>query len=134
MPSALPSPAQFPKLLEAILAAEPGTVYLFDLVHKRFLYLSNSYLDSISHTENTLDDPLAYLIHPDDLPAIHHNHELWSHDNSDQMRHIEYRSGSAKLNRSDKCIIGVLCCGKKAVEGDQYEQIIRATDTSRIQR
>ena len=44
------------------------------------------------------------------------------------------RSGSAKLNRSDKCIIGVLCCGKKAVEGDQYEQIIRATDTSRIQR
>ena len=91
MPSALPSPAQFPKLLEAILAAEPGTVYLFDLVHKRFLYLSNSYLDSISHTENTLDDPLAYLIHPDDLPAIHHNHELWSHDNSDQMRHIEYR-------------------------------------------
>ncbi len=56
MPSALPSPAQFPKLLEAILAAEPGTVYLFDLVHKRFLYLSNSYLDSISHTENTLDE------------------------------------------------------------------------------
>ena len=35
MPSALPSPAQFPKLLEAILAAEPGTVYLFDLVFSR---------------------------------------------------------------------------------------------------
>ena len=50
------------------------------------------------------------------------------------MRYWSARSGSAKLNRSDKCIIGVLCCGKKAVEGDQYEQIIRATDTSRIQR
>ena len=47
---------------------------------------------------------------------------------------LDDRSGSAKLNRSDKCIIGVLCCGKKAVEGDPYEQIIRATDTSRIQR
>ncbi|MCE2681280.1 MAG: type I restriction endonuclease subunit R, partial [Burkholderiales bacterium] len=36
------------------------------------------------------------------------------------------RSGSAKLNRSDKCIIGVLRHGKVAVAGDHHEQIIRA--------
>ena len=38
----------------------------------------------------------------------------------------ELRSGSAKLNRSDKCIIGVFSLGKGAGAGGHHEQIIRA--------
>ncbi len=37
-----------------------------------------------------------------------------------------HRSGSAKLDRSDKCIIGVFSLGKGAGAGGHHEQIIRA--------
>ena len=43
-----------------------------------------------------------------------------------------YRSGSAKLNRSDKCIIGVFSLGKGAGAGDLYEQIIWAANAPRV--
>ena len=42
------------------------------------------------------------------------------------------RSGSAKLNRSDKCIIGVFSLGKGAGAGDLYEQIIWAANAPRV--
>jgi hypothetical protein len=42
------------------------------------------------------------------------------------------RSGSAKLNRSDKCIIGVFSLGKGAGAGDHYEQIIWAANPTRV--
>jgi len=42
------------------------------------------------------------------------------------------RSGSAKLNRSDKCIIGVFSLGKGAGAGDLYEQIIWAANPPRV--
>jgi hypothetical protein len=41
-------------------------------------------------------------------------------------QNFEDRSGSAKLNRSDKCIIGVFSLGKGAGAGGHHEQIIRA--------
>ena len=44
----------------------------------------------------------------------------------------ELRSGSAKLNRSDKCIIGVFSLGKGAGAGDLYEQIIWAANAPRV--
>jgi len=44
----------------------------------------------------------------------------------------ETRSGSAKLNRSDKCIIGVFRHGKGAGAGDLYEQIIWAANPPRV--
>ena len=42
------------------------------------------------------------------------------------------RSGSAKLNGSDKCIIGVFRHGKGAGAGDLYEQIIWAANPPRV--
>jgi hypothetical protein len=45
---------------------------------------------------------------------------------------ITLRSGSAKLNRSDKCIIGVFSLGKRAGAGDLYEQIIWAANAPRV--
>jgi hypothetical protein len=43
-----------------------------------------------------------------------------------------HRSGSAKLNGSDKCIIGVFSLGKGAGAGDLYEQIIWAANPPRV--
>jgi len=45
---------------------------------------------------------------------------------------MKMRSGSAKLNRSDKCIIGVFSLGKGAGAGDLYEQIIWAANAPRV--
>jgi putative transposase len=42
------------------------------------------------------------------------------------------RSGSVKLNRLDKCIIGGFGLGKGAGAGDLYEQIIRAAQPPRV--
>ena len=47
-------------------------------------------------------------------------------------RKLMDRSGSAKLNRSDKCIIGVFSLGKGAGAGDLYEQIIWAANPPRV--
>jgi transposase InsO family protein len=47
-------------------------------------------------------------------------------------RTAEGRSGSAKLNRSDKCIIGVFILGKGAGAGYLYEQIIWAANPPRV--
>ena len=44
----------------------------------------------------------------------------------------DVRSGSAKLNRQNKCNIGVLRHGIEAVAGDRHEQIIRAAYTPRV--
>ena len=42
------------------------------------------------------------------------------------------RSGSAKLNRPDKCIIGVFRYGKGAGAGGHHEQIIWAANPPRV--
>jgi transposase-like protein len=42
------------------------------------------------------------------------------------------RSGSVKLNRLDKCIIGVFSLGKGAGAGDLYEQTVRAAQPPRV--
>jgi transposase InsO family protein len=42
------------------------------------------------------------------------------------------RSGSAKLNRPDKCIIGVFRHGKGAGAGGHHEQIIWAANPPRV--
>ncbi len=63
---------------------------------------------------------------------------LSSHDQGLQMKSkghvfvVDDRSGSAKLNRSDKCIIGVFSLGKGAGAGDLYEQIIWAANAPRV--
>ena len=49
-----------------------------------------------------------------------------------EQRNWDLRSGSAKLNRSDKCIIGVFSLGKGAGAGDLYEQIIWAANAPRV--
>lgn len=94
MDSVLPAISHLPKLLGSILAVEPGTVYVFDLVNDRFLYLSDGWLKRIGHTPESLTsltDPLAHLIHPDDLPTIRQSREIWRHSSMDQIRYIEYR-------------------------------------------
>ena len=45
---------------------------------------------------------------------------------------IDVRSGSAKLNRPDKCIIGVFRYGKGAGAGGHHEQIIWAANPPRV--
>ena len=50
----------------------------------------------------------------------------------DDIARYYARSGSAKLNRSDKCIIGVFSLGKGAGAGDLYEQIIWAANAPRV--
>ena len=46
---------------------------------------------------------------------------------------VEVRSGSAKLNMLDKCIIGAFSHGIGAVTGGHHEQIIWAANPPRIQ-
>ena len=52
--------------------------------------------------------------------------------NDEEIRMIQNRSGSAKLNRPDKCIIGVFRYGKGAGAGGHHEQIIWAANPPRV--
>jgi diguanylate cyclase (GGDEF)-like protein/PAS domain S-box-containing protein len=81
-------------LLESILDAEPGTVYIYDLVGRKNVYVNEHWHTAFGYTpEETLaqGDALKTLFHPEDMAAIDANHEAWRTTSEGVTRAIEYR-------------------------------------------
>ena len=82
-------------LLERTLDTEPGTVYIFDLLEQRNLYINRHWLDAYGYTAEETQamggELLSRIFHPDDLPSITANHAAWRQAVDGEMRSIEYR-------------------------------------------
>lgn len=81
-------------MLERVLSAAPGTVYIFDLLACKHVYTSRHWLATFGYTaEETqaMDAVLSQIYHPDDLPGIAANHNAWRDAADAETRSIEYR-------------------------------------------
>ena len=82
-------------LLERTLDTEPGTVYIFDLLEQRNLYINRHWLDAYGYTAEETQamggELLSRIFHQDDLPSIAANHAAWRQAVDGEMRSIEYR-------------------------------------------
>ena len=81
--------------IEAILDAEPGTVYIYDLQTKKNVFINRDWLINYGYTiDETQGDEnlLANIIHPEDLPhvAAHHD-KLRNTTDEKTVREVEYR-------------------------------------------
>ncbi len=78
-------------MLERILDTEPGTVYIFDLVEQRNIYINRHWLTTYGYTiEETqaMGSEIIQIFHPDDLSCIAANHDAWRDASNGE---IEYR-------------------------------------------
>ena len=82
-------------LLERTLDTEPGTVYIFDLLEQRNLYINRHWLDAYGYTAEETQamggELMSRIFHQDDLPSIAANHAAWRQAVDGEMRSIEYR-------------------------------------------
>lgn len=81
--------------IEAILDAEPGTVYIYDVQENKNIFINRDWLINYGYTaDETQDDKniLARVIHPEDLPLIaeHHN-RLKNTADEKAILEVEYR-------------------------------------------
>ncbi len=82
------------RLLARILDTEPGTVYIYDLVEHRNIYVNQHWLRAFGYSaEETqaMGSDLIQIFHPDDLPNIFANHIAWREATDGETRSIEYR-------------------------------------------
>jgi diguanylate cyclase (GGDEF)-like protein/PAS domain S-box-containing protein len=81
-------------LLNRILDAEPGTVYIYDLTEQQNVYINRHLLSAFGYTpEQTevIGPELSQSIHPDDQPNIAANHKKWRSASDGDISSIEYR-------------------------------------------
>ena len=82
-------------LLQKILDTEPGTVYIYDLVERRNVYINRYWLLAFGYTADETqamgDLLLTQIFHPDDLARISTHHENWRQADEGDIREIEYR-------------------------------------------
>ncbi|HUX82880.1 MAG TPA: PAS domain S-box protein [Halothiobacillus sp.] len=80
--------------LDHVLNTEPGSVYIYDLIGKKYIYVNSHWLSTFGYTP---EDPLSMgadllsIAHPDDLPEIESHHKRWLISKTDEIRNIEYR-------------------------------------------
>lgn len=78
-----------------LLDAQPGTVYVFDLLAGQNIYTNKHWLSAFGYTpEETRamgSELLTRVFHPDDLPKIHTTHESWRNARTGEIRQKEYR-------------------------------------------
>ena len=82
------------QLLNAILDAEPGTVYVFDVVERRALYLNAHWATEVGYTPAdmmAMGKAIESIFHPEDVPRIRLNHRRWRRALAGEVRRIEYR-------------------------------------------
>jgi len=81
--------------IEAILDAEPGTVYIYDLQENKNVFVNRDWLINYGYTaEETLNNEnlLANIIHPADFPHIAAHHERIKNAADEKtIREVEYR-------------------------------------------
>ncbi|TCV89611.1 PAS domain S-box protein [Sulfurirhabdus autotrophica] len=81
-------------MLERILDTQPGTVYIYDLVEQRNVYLNKHWLTAYGYTvEETqaMGSNVLQIFHPEDLARIIASHEAWKEASSGDIREIDYR-------------------------------------------
>ncbi|HTK80860.1 MAG TPA: PAS domain S-box protein [Bacteroidota bacterium] len=83
-------------LIENILEAEPGTVYIYDLAEQRNVSMNKEWLTAFGYTreemEDLREDLLARILHPDDVIGIVDHHARWRTASDGEVRAIEYRA------------------------------------------
>ncbi len=81
-------------LLESILDAEPGTVYIYDLAEQQNIYVNRHLLAALGYQVEktaTMGPELNQIIYPGDLPGIAASHEAWRDAEEGEIRSMEYR-------------------------------------------
>ena len=81
--------------LQRVLDTEPGTVYIYDLVARRNVFINRHWLSAYGYTaEDTQamgEALLARIIHPDDLARVVAQHAAWQQAPEGVTRSIDYR-------------------------------------------
>ncbi|HWU78243.1 MAG TPA: EAL domain-containing protein [Rhodanobacter sp.] len=80
--------------LQRVLDAEPGTVYIYDLVEQRNVYINRRGSAELGHLVEqieAMDSEISSWCHPDDLAAIEAHHRAWQDGADDETRALEYR-------------------------------------------
>ena len=81
-------------MLERVLDTEPGTVYIYDLIEQKNIYINQYWLAAYGYTpEETqkMGIEILSLFHPDDLSRIVANHEAQKDADDGSVHVIEYR-------------------------------------------
>jgi len=81
-------------LLERILEAEPGAVYIYDLVRKLNVYVNRHWLSAYGYNDEETQEMAAGLVsifHPDDLHRISASHDALRSAADGETRLTEYR-------------------------------------------
>lgn len=80
--------------LQRVLDTEPGTVYVFDLVENRNVYVNRHFFRFSGYSPEqieAMDGDVLGLIHPEDSPAIADHHRAWREAEDGETRKLEYR-------------------------------------------
>lgn len=81
--------------VQTVLDTEPGTVYIYDIVERRNVYVNRFWPRTFGYTEEETqgmgEDLLGRIVHPDDIPRITAHHQNWREAGGDEMRSIEYQ-------------------------------------------
>lgn len=81
-------------VLEQILDTEPCTVYIFDLLERKNVYVNQYWRENFDYTleETQSGEPgAADMFHPDDLPSVAALHDAWLCTSEKAARSINYR-------------------------------------------
>lgn len=81
--------------IEAILDAEPGTVYIYDMEKNKNVFVNRDWLinygDTVDETRAN-ENLLSNIIHPDDFPHIAAHHDQLRHTTDEKtILEVEYR-------------------------------------------
>ncbi len=80
--------------LRRVLDTEPGTVYIYDLVEQRNVYVNRHFLATFGYSADQIEakgSDILDLFHADDRPAILAHHQAWRKADDADSRSIEYR-------------------------------------------
>ncbi len=81
-------------LTQKIIAAVPDLIYIYDLVKPGPVYASSAYAEVVGHEREEvarLNNPVAQLVHPDDLPQFHEHRERCLKAADGQLYAMEFR-------------------------------------------
>jgi two-component system cell cycle sensor histidine kinase/response regulator CckA len=86
------------EFVRAVLDAQPGVVYVFDLTTGSNVYVNQPWVEdfgySLAETQATAGNFLASIIHPEDLPAVSRHHTALAVAAHDKPVTIDYRARS----------------------------------------
>jgi PAS domain S-box-containing protein len=83
------------RFVERLVDAEPGTLYVYDLVERRNVFIHRDWVERCGYSAEETGAMGAALmashLHPDDLAAIVAHHDRWRSAHPGELREIGYR-------------------------------------------